>query len=207
MTTVAPLRVATWHRRLVRPLPPFPTADVALESIGFAPNDDMPLESGKEVYFLPRDLLVEGTNPRLRLSIDPRVIENATGIFADSVELVISLRDYGSRNYQTVATWPIQNIPDTWKYDPSGQRGVSSHGGFDLVVAACLSQNLEKQQSKPYRRGSVLARKTLSVKPEVDAVSFPIKLVDFGNDPLFERWPEETFWVVDLADYVIDRRR
>lgn len=200
MTTNAPLRVATWHRRLVRPLPPFPTTDAALESIGFAPDDDMQLESGKEVYFLPSELLSEGINPRLGISIDAGQIETATGISVDTAELVISLRNVASRNYQAVARWPIKNIPDTWRYDPTSQRRIISHEGFDLVVTVCLSDSLQKQQNKPYRRGSVLARKTFSVKPEVDAVSFPIKLVDFGNDALFKNWPEETLWVVDYFD-------
>ena len=127
--------------------------------------------------------------PKLKIRVHVEELLETTGLAADNLELVASLRDFDRKTYTPLERWPLIAIPSEW---PTPRVPLQSHGGFDLSLLICLRENLDKVVNRPYRRGSVVSRRNFAVRAEADALTFPIRFVDFPE----KGWPDEALWVV-----------
>ena len=174
-----------WRRREKRVLQPFPTSEHALDNVRFAPTADAQL-SNADKWYVDLAMLESGLNPKIQFGIDASTLANDTSHAFSTIKLAVSARDLARREYSILKQWPIEEVPANWYSDSM----LSSHQGIDFQVIAFLAQPSTRAAGQAWRKSSILAKKTFSVKPRVLNALFPIVSADLGDeDRLYEiRW-------------------
>ncbi|GEM_PF-4778939 len=174
-----------WRRREKRVLQPFATSERAFDNLRFAPTADSQL-SNADKYYVDRSVLESGLQPKINFSFDPAVLANDTAHSFSSIRIAVSARDLARREYSVLKQWQIEDVPANWNSDSA----LTSYEGIDFQVIAFLARSSTKTAGQAWRKSSILAKKTFSVKPRILNALFPIVSADFGDDErLYEvRW-------------------
>jgi hypothetical protein len=149
--------------------------------------------TAQEHTYLSRARLQDGIKPKFRFRIDGELLANSMLLQADEIEVVISARDLEHKRYAILNRWPLDQLPAEWGVDDDSASPLKSHGGFDFAIIASLVRARERTSNMPYRPASVLAKKIFSVRAEADALTFPIKFMDFAGAD----WPRDALWVIN----------
>ena len=176
----------------VRPLPPFVTVADALAGCRFAADREGVLDEVEHTY-VERGRLHEGIAPHFRLVVDGSLLAERTGVDLKDLKLTVTVRDVASKRYRVLRSWPVTDVMEPVDWSSEEDQPLRSNGGFEFNLAVSLQQPKDRRPNRAHRIGSILAQRTFSVSPEADAISFPMKFVDFGPT----RWPDDALWIVE----------
>lgn len=152
-------------------------------------HHDLPddAERSPDSWFLHPDDLAAGFRLRLEMKCDWEGISRDTSYSTDRLDATIRIKNADARLFQTLARWPILDVPSEWEPSPALHPGMD----FEIVVAVVTNSVVRTLRGTELYPGSELLSKGFSFSS--GGPSFPIKYADFSH----QGWPDAP-WNVDL---------
>ena len=190
-----------WSRHERRVLRPFRISDNALEKCAFAVNFNQQ-PNRQEKHYVAQGVLEAGIRPKFNLHFDEDIFCKETDSSLDNVRIAIVARDTARRDYQVLQCFDATSLPGTWQ----APENLICYEGIEFQIAAYMTETTNAIPGRPWRMGSVVAKKAFSVRPIVDNFAFPIASAEFNKEDLWMiHWQENPDYN-DPVDSILELR-
>ena len=176
-----------FQRRERRILRPFPISERALSGCQFALDVNRQFE-GTERHYVDAGVLKAGIRPKLKLIFDTDRFNSEAQRSPDDIGIAVVARDLARRDYRVLERFSVGDLPTSWQ----APKSLSSAEGIDFEVIAYLRESRHETPGSAWRKGSITARASFSVKALIPQFTFPIESAHFDNDDLWRvEWRQE----------------
>ena len=190
-----------WSRHEKRVLRPFQISDNALDNCAFAINFDRQ-PNRQEKHYVAQGVLEAGIRPKFNLHFDENTFCKETDTPLDNVRIAIIARDTARRDYRVLQRFDVTNLPGAWQ----APENLICYEGIDFQIIAHITETTNETPGRPWRMGSVVAKKTFSVKPIIENFAFPIASAHFSTDDLWMIYWQENRDFNDPVDSILELR-
>ena len=218
MTNQVSINVVSHQRHSRRLVPPFGDGSNpsglsnllarVLESCKFAPYRDVRISDEDSYTLLPEDA-DRPVEPRFELTVSDDVAQRllqALNCAIDDLAMGLTLRNRHLRQYETLETWKLSELPDgVWELPTTklGVNGLHTGRDIDFVLSLRVISKRRELEEQGLGLGKTLVRKEFSVRESVDTSTFPFRWSEFGGASGYH---EKLLWAVEWKQTEDERR-
>lgn len=186
-----------WRFSESRPIRPFRISDRALDNSAFRARKDLEFESADPWHLVlePEEIKHDNFRPELKLDVDADILTADTGINAQDLKLSVILRDPALLKSTLLASWTLDQVPDSYAVSSQDLSLVSGQRGLVLVLQVSPARDLPHQFRRASHAGHIVCVREFVIATPQDGAGFPVQTVE---SDYFEQigLPKETVWIV-----------
>lgn len=159
---------------------PFLTAHTALDNCGFrwTQSIEYHTDQSKIPTFESHVLEIEGFAPGFSLKIDTDEVEAHAERSAKELELHIVIRDKSLHQFITVASKPLEHIPDTIDIPNSAIDPLCGARGLEFGLIISPKRGVTHSEGLANNPGHIVAQKFFELSPPRTSTGFPVAFED-----------------------------
>ena len=164
----------------------------ALQGSALRLTVDDPFDAGVSAFVIEEQPLGTPIPFQLQLGADVGSLAHQAGVSTDSVSLSVVLLSPELKRNEVLVSWRQDQVPRDWNgavpVEGFGERRVS------VALVCHLNRTLERSLAKPWRNGSVLARRVFTISLPAHSSLFQVAWESFSA----MEWEPEALWKVDF---------